>query len=95
MDPAFTLHMFAVMSSTLAPYVAERSSPQATCTRFRVERSVRMCTGVLLSISTFGGPPVWFGVGGSRQQVLLKGLPALMRLKGLRYTLNEEQVYKE
>lgn len=41
-EPAFTLHMFAVTCSTLAPYVTERSSPQATCTRFRVERSVRM-----------------------------------------------------
>lgn len=84
--------MFAVTCSTLVPYATERSSPQATCTRFRVERSVRMCTGVSVCISTFGGPPVWFGVGDSRQQVFLKGL---MRLKGLRYTLNEEQVYKE
>lgn len=54
-----------------------------------------MCTGVLLCVSTFGGPPVWFGAGDSRQQVFLKGLPALIRIKGLRYTLNEEQVYKE
>lgn len=87
--------MFAVTCSTLAPYVTERSSPQATCTHFRVERSVRMRTGVLPCISTFGGPPVWFGVCDSRQHVFLKGLPALMRLKGLRYTLNEEQVCKE
>lgn len=87
--------MFAVTCSTLAPYVTEWSSPQAACTRFRVEPSVRMCTGVLLCISTFGGPPVWFGVGDSRQQVFLKGFPALIRIKGLRYTLNEGQVYKE
>lgn len=38
---------------------------------------------------------MWFGAGDSRQQVFLKGLPSLMGLKGLRYTLNGEQVHKD